>query len=48
MDDKKLNSIVRAMSDLKIDELSVKKLMLAIFEANPWLALELPNLLKAL
>jgi digeranylgeranylglycerophospholipid reductase len=48
MDDKKLNSIVRAMSDLKIDELSVKKLMLAIFEANPWLALELPNLLKVL
>ena len=48
MDDKKLNSIVHAMSDLKIDDLSVKKLVLAIFKANPWLALELPHLLKAL
>ncbi|HJJ98669.1 MAG TPA: NAD(P)/FAD-dependent oxidoreductase [Methanocorpusculum sp.] len=48
MDDKKLNSIIHSMSDLKIDELSVKKLVLAIFKANPWLALELPHLLKVL
>jgi digeranylgeranylglycerophospholipid reductase len=48
MDDNKLNSIVHSMSDLKINELSVKRLVLAIFKANPWLALELPHLLKTL
>jgi digeranylgeranylglycerophospholipid reductase len=48
MDDNKFNSIVHSMSDLNIDDLSVKKLVLAIFKANPWLALELPHLLKAL
>ena len=48
MHDKKLNSIDHAMSDLIIDDLSVKKLVLAIFKANPCLALELPDLLNAL
>ncbi|MDR3102658.1 MAG: NAD(P)/FAD-dependent oxidoreductase [Methanocalculaceae archaeon] len=48
MDDKKLNSIVHSMSDMQIEDLSVKKLVLAIFKENPWLALELPHLLKAL
>lgn len=48
MDDEKFNSIVHSMSDLKIDDLSVRKLVLAIFKANPWLAKELPNLLKVL
>ncbi|HJJ88747.1 MAG TPA: NAD(P)/FAD-dependent oxidoreductase [Methanocorpusculum sp.] len=48
MNDQKLNSIVHSMSDLQLDELSVKKLVLAIFKKNPWLALELPHLLKVL
>ena len=48
MDDAKFSSIVRSMSDLSLDDISVKALVKEIFRENPWLALELPRLLLAL
>ena len=48
MDDAKFNSIVHSMTDLSLDEISVKALVIEIFKANPWLALELPRLLRSL
>ena len=48
MDDEKLNSIIHSMDNLNIDDLSVKKLVLAIFKKNPWLIRELPSLIKLL
>ena len=48
MDDAKFNSIVHSMSDLSLDEITVKSLVIAIFKANPWLARELPRLLLTL
>lgn len=48
MDDAKFNSIVHSMTDLSLDEITVKSLVIAIFKANPWLALELPRLLLSL
>ncbi len=48
MDDEKLNSIVHAMTDISLDEINVRSLVIAILKANPWLARELPHLLKTL
>ena len=48
MDDEKLNSIIHSMSDMSLDDISVKALVKEIFRANPWLARELPRLLRFL
>ena len=44
MDDAKFNSIMHSMTDISLDEITVKSLVLAIFKANPWLTRELPRL----
>ncbi|MDO5844469.1 MAG: NAD(P)/FAD-dependent oxidoreductase [Methanocorpusculum sp.] len=48
LDDAKLNSLFHSMTDLDLDEINVKNLLLKIVKSNPWLIREIPTLMRSL
>ena len=46
LNDDKLNSIIHSMQNRKIEEISVRNLVIAILNENPQLAKEMPVLLE--
>lgn len=48
MNDEKLNKIIHSMKNVRLEQINVKNLAIAVFKENPWLIKDLPAILKYL
>lgn len=47
LDDAKLNSLIHSMSDVSVDEINMKNLIMMVIRSNPWLIKEIPTLMRS-